>query len=65
MKPSRAEKRAKEIDRAIKLVWTSLITHTGSGGTWGKTIKAVGGHSFHKRAVRDYAELIKILADLY
>lgn len=54
------EQRAQKIDRAIKLVYDSLYSHTGF--THRKTKE---GSHFHQKCVSEYAEVIKILSELY
>lgn len=51
------------IEKAIRIVWASLDTHLPA--TRGKIIKDVGGHAFHKKCVKEYADVIKILSELY
>jgi hypothetical protein len=53
-------KRAKKVERAIRLVWDSMDSHLAY--TYKKHHDK---SSFHKKCVREYAELIKILADLF
>jgi hypothetical protein len=54
------ETRAEKIERAIRLAWESLESHLEYTHT-----PDDAGATFHKRAVKDYAEIIAILADLY
>lgn len=61
--------RAKKIDRGMRLVYDSLQshledTHTPSSGSK-KYADTVGDKNFHKKCVKEYAEVIGILADLY
>lgn len=65
MAKSISEKRAKNVERAMNLIWLSLKSHMGSGGTYGKPIKNVGNPAFHKRCIREYSEVIKLLSELY
>ena len=53
--------RAKKVERAIRLAWDSLQSHLPHtyGGCYG------GDHKHHKQSVREYAELIKLLSELY
>lgn len=59
--------RARAIERAMRLTWSSLQTHLPYAserrkkGDWNG--KALPG--FEKRAVQEYAELIFILSKLY
>lgn len=58
------EKRAKLVEKAIRLVWESLESHLTL--THAKIdAKTDGTHAFQKKCVKEYAELIKIIADLY
>lgn len=57
------EQRAKKIDRAIMLAWSSLSSHLTF--TYRKYPIRKEGTKFHQKCVQEYAELIKILADLY
>jgi hypothetical protein len=52
--------RAKKIEQAIRLIWESLESHL-----YYTHAKSSEGIRFHKRCVRDYAALIKILSELY
>ena len=57
-------KREKKIGKAIEMVWISLESHLitpyyGRKGLFEKDNK------FHQECVRDYAELIKIISELY
>jgi hypothetical protein len=54
-------KRAKKIEKAQKLVWASLKSHLPY--TYGKTKD--GTNKFHRKCVREYVELLKILSELY
>lgn len=61
--------RAKKIERAIVLTWDSLVSHLEGthtiSSTGKKYVSEVGDQKFHRRCVKDYAEVIKILSDLY
>ena len=57
------EQRAKKIDRAIMLAWGSLHSHLTF--TYRKYRVRKEGTKFHQHCVREYAELIKILSELY
>lgn len=48
----------KELERAIRLVWTSLESHL----PWTYK-KSSEGKKFHRKCVKEYAETIKIIAD--
>ena len=50
----------KKIERAIKLVYDSLESHLKY-----THIKTSEGILFHKKCVAEYAEIIKILSELY
>lgn len=67
MKSSKADIRAKMIDEAIKLTWSSLQSHLGY--TYTETPKGYTrertGRAFHKKCVQDYTRVITILTKLY
>lgn len=54
----------KKIIRALRLVWDSLDSHLDD--TANRRLKGgiVGSRQFHKKCVREYAEIIKILSEL-
>ncbi len=52
--------RAKEVERAMRLVWSSLESHLIFTHR-----KSTEGIKFHKKCVREYAELLDILSKLY
>lgn len=57
-------KRDKKIDRAIRLSWSSLESHLQAiAGP--STSQRAEGYKFHKECVKEYAELITLLSDLY
>lgn len=65
---SDVQAKRKAVARAIRLTWQSLDSHL----PWidltyhekhRKRGDFVGGVAFHRRCVREYAEIIKILAD--
>ena len=49
----------KKIERAIRLTWESLQSHL----YWTHS-KSSEGKQFHKKAIREYAEIISILSEL-
>lgn len=51
--------RAKLVERAIKLVYSSLSSHLPY-----MYIKTAEGKAFHKKCTKEYSELIKILSEL-
>ena len=55
------KQRAEEIERAIELAYDSLRSHLGYTHQKAKD----GSMEFHKRCVREYAEIIHILSKLY
>jgi len=57
---TKPDERAKKIARAIELAYSSLKSHQ----FW-TYLKSSEGKRFHKQAIKDYAEIIKILTDLY
>ena len=52
--------RAKKYERAVRLVWDSLQSHLPY-----LYEKSPEGASFHKKTIAEYAELLRLLADLY
>ena len=60
-------KRAKKIDEAIRLAWSSLESHLlWTHKPLSKQSKKEGEtHKFHKKCVNEYARSIKILSELY
>lgn len=65
MKPTLKERK---IIRLLRLSWESLNSHLSAIYSHKKIprklINVVGGKRFDKKCVRDYAEMIKTLADL-
>ena len=57
MKQNRAEK----VERAIRLTWSSLESHL----PYAAVEKDIEKPKFHKKCVREYSEIIKILSELY
>jgi hypothetical protein len=53
--------RAEKIERAIRLTWESLDSHLEYAS--GK--KHHDSPSFHKKCVKDYSELMKLISELY
>ena len=60
--------KAQKIERAIRINCDSMISHLPF--TYGKNPekkllnKGLGGKDFHKKCVKEYAEVIKILSEL-
>lgn len=52
--------RAKDVERAIRLTWESLESHLRY-----THIRTTEGEEFHQKCVKDYAELIKLLSNLF
>ena len=54
----------KKIAKAIEIIYDSLQSHLPD--TYNKRLKGgmIGTRAFHKKCVREYATVIKILADL-
>ena len=48
-----------KIERAIRLTWGSLESHLDA------THNVSDEHDFHRKCVQEYAEVIKILSELY
>ena len=63
MTKNKADEKAKKIERAIRLAWGSMETHLIYA--YGKPAKVQGNTAFHKKCVREYAEIINILSQLY
>lgn len=61
--------RAKKIDNAIRIVWDSLDSHLSGTHTLTTTqkkyVEEVGSNKFHQKCVKEYAEVIKVLSELY
>jgi hypothetical protein len=55
-----ARDRAKLVDEAIEIVWGSLYSHLGYTHQ-----KHHDNPAHHKRCVKEYSKLIKILSELY
>jgi hypothetical protein len=56
-------KRAKRVAEGIRLAWSSLDSHLD--WTHGKATSKGETPKFHQKCVQEYAQLIKLLADLY
>jgi hypothetical protein len=54
------DERAKLIERAARLVWSSLESHL----TWTHKSSSEGKH-FHRRCCAEYGELMHIITKLY
>ena len=57
---TKKQKHAKDIERATRLVWDSLQSHLSY-----TYLKSSEGKRFHVATIKQYAELIEILARLY
>jgi hypothetical protein len=55
----KADRRAKLVERALNLTWASMASHTPY-----TYLKHPDGKKFHKKCVREYAALIKIISEL-
>lgn len=65
-KPTRAEDRARMVEQGIRLAWESLESHLIRTYQDGRESKKRGETvQFHKKCIREYAELIDILSRLY
>ena len=60
MQKKKADRRAKLLDKSIRLVWDSLQSHLLYTHT-----KSSEGRRFHKKCVREYSQLLKYLSELY
>lgn len=58
-----AQKRARLVERGVVLAISSLKSHLPH--THGETHESQGDNEFHKKCIQEYAELIKILSELY
>ena len=56
-------KRAKIVGKAIREVWESLDSHIAPTYTTG--LKKPDDNAFHKKCVKEYADLIVLLTKLY
>lgn len=54
-------KKEQKIERALKLIWDSLQSHL----EWTYKKDKSEDPKFHKQCVKEYAELIKIISELY
>ena len=54
-----SDKKQKELERAMKLVWGSLWSHTITFDA--RDMKSRG--AFHRRCIKEYAYILKALAD--
>jgi len=61
----RADERAKKIEEAIRLTWDSLQSHLQYTHGQEELMLRDETKPFHKRCVRDYAKVLKILTELY
>lgn len=52
--------RAKKIDTLIRMVWSSLESHL----EWTHT-DCEEGKDFHKKCIKEYSEIVKLLSELY
>jgi len=52
--------RAKKIERLIRMIWSSLESHLQYTHK-----KSWEGRRFHKKCVKEYSEITKILSELY
>lgn len=61
------KKREESIERAIRLVWDSLESHLKPTYLKLESLDKERGetHTFHKKCVTEYAEVIKLLSELY
>ena len=64
-KPMLSAQRARVIARLIRLIYNSLESHIAltHGSVRNKGLD--GRNAFHKRCVREYAEMIKMITSLY
>lgn len=57
---TKADKRAKKVEKAMRLTWESLESHL----PWAHR-KSSEGAVFHKKAIKSYLEIMNLLYDLY
>lgn len=63
---NKTNERAKLIEDALRLVWSSLESHLEHTHQTKRLNKKSGESlTFHKKCVREYARLIEILSRLY
>jgi len=55
------DKKAKKIERAIQIIWDSLDSHL----EYVYNSESKEDKDFHKQCVKEYAEVIKIITELY
>lgn len=61
MRNPKSDARARKIERAMKLCWESLDSHL----YWTHHVSKTLDKSWEKKHVKGYAELMKILSELY
>lgn len=57
------QERARSIEKSIRLAWSSLESHLFY--TYAKRLTIGETNRFHKKCVKEYAEIIKHLSTLY
>lgn len=62
-KKTDADFKAKEIERAIRLAFSSLESHLQY--THGGRLVRNEDREFHKNCIKEYADIIKVLSELY
>lgn len=56
-------KKSQEIEKAIRLAWSSLESHLGY--THSGKLPSHESREFHQKCVGEYAEIINVLSKLY
>lgn len=59
----RKEKRAKKVEKIIRLTWDSLKSHLA--WCYKKKVKKNGGQKFHNKCVKEYCKTLSTTAKLY
>ena len=57
------DKKARKIEIAINLIISSLVSHLPF--TYDNNLKKPESKLFHKKCVKEYSEILKILSELY
>lgn len=57
------KKRSKRIEKAMRIVWDSLQSHLPY--TYKDSADKDATKDFHKKCVREYATVLKLLSELY
>lgn len=61
----KSRKKARRVEKAIKLTWSSLKSHLPWARTKQKGMPKKESPRFHKKCVQEYADTIRHLSKLY